>query len=165
MNIPRSKQLKRFLVFGVAVSLMIGLLDWRASRADESSEPITGLYIEDAVATPADAGETAIIGFRIDNFSHRNVSLIGVSSQNADLVMIILRGGGVGPDVATAVAVMQEETLDLRTSHMWVELRGLKSEIREGDFVPFDLVFARGRVSVRAHAHARAQAGAMPGGR
>jgi len=138
---------------------MVGVLGQGASRADESSEPITGLYIEDAVATPADAGETAIIGFRIDNFSGRNVSLMGVSSQTADSASVVMRGGRVGTHVTTAVSVMQDETLDLRTSHMWVELRGLKTKIREGDLVPFELVFARGRVSAQAHAHA----GAMPG--
>ena len=159
MNITRSAHARRTLVIGVAAFLMISALGQGTTRADESSEPITGLYIEDAVATPADAGETAIIGFRIDNFSGRNASLMGVSSQTADSASIMMRGGGVGTHVTTAVSVMQDETLDLRTSHMWVELRGLKSEIREGDLVPFELVFARGRVIAQAHAHA----GAMPG--
>lgn len=159
MSMIRAAHARRIVIFGVTASLMISALGQGVSRADESSEPITGIYVEDAVATPANAGETAIIGFRIDNFSARNVSLMGVSSQIADSASIMMRGGGVGTQVTTAVSVMQDETLDLRTSHMWVELRGIKSEIREGDLVPFELVFARGRVSAQAHAHA----GAMPG--
>lgn len=159
MSMIRSPNARRTFVIGAAVTLMIYALGQGLSRADESSEPITGLYIEDAVATPANAGETAIIGFRIDNFSARNVSLMGVSSQIADSASIMMRGGGVGTHIATAASVMQDETLDLRTSHMWVELRGLKTEIREGDLVPFELVFAHGRVGAQAHAHA----GAMPG--
>ena len=159
MNMTRSAHARRTLVIGVAASLMISALGQGTPRADESSEPITGLYIEDAVATPADVGETAIIGFRIDNFSARNVTLIRVSSSNAESSVIVMRGGGIGVHIANSLSIMQDESFDLRTSHMWVELRGLRTEIREGDLVPFELVFARGRVSAQAHAHA----GAMPG--
>jgi copper(I)-binding protein len=130
-----------------------------AVRADESSEPFSGVYVEDAVATPAAAGEVSFVGFRIDNFSGRNLQLMGVNSDAAETTLVLVRRGGTGGRIANTVLVMQDETLDLRTSHMWVELRGLKSEVREGDLVPLELIFARGRVPAQAHAHAGAMSG------
>ena len=159
MRIAWSVRITRTLaIFGLLLAAYDGI-GQGVARADESSEPISGIYIEDAVATPAAAGETAIIGFRIDNFSGRNVLLMGVSSENAETALMMMRGGGAGTHIATGVSVFQDETLDLRTSHMWVELRGLKSAIEDGDLVPFELLFARGGVYVQAHAHAGAMAG------
>lgn len=159
MRISRLERIGRTLaISGLLVAVLSGSGQGTA-HADESSEPNPGIYIEDAVATPAAAGETSIIGFRIDNFSGRSVNLMGVSSENATSALILIRGHGARTHIASGVSVMQEETLDLRTSHMWVELRGLKSAVMEGDLVPFELIFARGQVSAQAHAHA----GAMPG--
>ena len=131
------------------------------ARADESSEPLPGVYVEDAVAIPASAGDMSIIGFRLDNFSSGNVLLLGVTSEVAETALVLMRGGGTGPQIAKTVLIMQDEILDLRTSHIWTELRGLKSEITEGDLVHFELIFDRGRVAAQAHAHV----GTMPNAR
>ena len=159
MTMAWSVRITRTLaIFGLLLAVYDGI-GQGAARADESSEPISGIYIEDAVATPAAAGETAIIGFRIDNFSARNLTLVEISSSKAESAVIVMRGGGLGAHTANYLSIMQDESFDLRTSHIWVEFRGLKDSIEDGDLVPFVLVFSDGRLNAQAHAHV----GAMPG--
>lgn len=130
-----------------------------AARADETAEPISGLLIEDAVVTPAPVGRTAMLGFRIDNFSGRSVTLIGARSPRAGSGVLMIGSHGGKAEVATAVSIRQDESLDLRSSHIWIELRDIRQAIEPGDMVPFELIFATGTVAVQAHAHAGAVKG------
>lgn len=132
-----------------AVAMSIG-----AVGADGSAEPISGLEITDAVVTPARKGGTAIVGFRIDNLSSRSVTLVGVRSEIAGSAAIVVGSAERVGEEATAILIDQNETLDLRSSHLRIELLELAVAIEPGDMVPFELVFADGMARAEAHAHA-----------
>lgn len=162
MSLSESTLSKRQLLSsGFLVGLAFLILAPITALTDESSEPISGLYIEDAIATPARAGETALVGFRIDNFSGRSVRFLGVRSERSESAAIMLRSRRSGAQEAETLFLRHDETLDLLTSHMWIELRNVTDEIKTGDTVAFELIFGTGTVQAQAHAHA----GVLPGAR
>ena len=123
-----------------------------AVTADETGEPISGLIIEDAVVSVAPKGGTATLGFRIENLSSGSVSLIGVRSMRAGKVVMRVGTGDVTEEL-TALAIHQDETLDLRSSHIRIELRNLVRPIKTGEMVRSELVFNTGTAIAEAHAH------------
>lgn len=133
-------------VFGLA------LLMAPIAMADATGEPISGLVIEDAVVSVAPKGGTAVLEFRIENLSSRHVTLLDIRSKLAGKVVMRV-GKGAGAEESTALAIRQDETLDLRSSHIRVELRDLVRSIASGETVRFELVFATGTAIAEAHAH------------
>lgn len=151
MTVLTTARKSRSILSGIAtaaVAMSIGL-----AHADISAEPISGLQVDDAVVTLAKQGETALIGFRIENFSSRSFTLVGVRSAIAGSAVIVIDQGGGATGIATAVLIAQNETLDLRSSHLWIELRDVTEAIEPGDLVPFELIFATGTARAEAHAH------------
>jgi hypothetical protein len=52
-----------------------------------------------------------------------------------------------------SIGIRPDGALDLTTSHLWIELGPLSREIRQGDLIPIELVFVRGRIHADAHVH------------
>lgn len=123
--------------------------------ADEVSEPLDGVTVEDAIVWPAMKGETTRLEFRIDNAGPMSRALIGVSAPAAGEAVLMLRGiDGLARD-APQLSILAGEELDLRSSHTWVALRDLIEPLDEGDTLAFDLIFREGRAPAFAHVHAR----------
>jgi copper(I)-binding protein len=70
---------------------------------------------------------------------------------------IMITDGVGGQSVAAQLLIKEDETLDFETSHIWLELRDLKEPLKDGDMMPFDLIFRSGVLPGRAHAHAAAR--------
>jgi len=137
------------LVAGIAITTVIV-----RPRADEKFEPIQGLNVMDAVATPAAVGEVSRLQFRLENFSSGDLTLVGVRSKKAASGAIMVADGNGGSTKALQLLVKQEESLDFETSHIWLVLSDLKQPLLEGGTLPFELVFRTGTVPGRAHVHA-----------
>lgn len=125
--------------------------------ADETFEPISGVTVMNATATPGAVGETTRLQFRLDNFSSSDLTLIGVKSVKAGSGAIIVSNGEGGGSAAQQLLIKQEETLDFETSHIWLELRDLKEALEDGALLPFLLVFRSGALPGFAHVHAAAR--------
>lgn len=121
--------------------------------ADESFEPIDGVEVIDATATPTTKGGSSRLEFRLENLSSADVTLIGVTSPLAasGAMMIKTVDGAAGQ--ADQYVIPMEETLDFGTSHIWLELRSLKSALAAGATAPFELRFRRGNARGSAHVH------------
>jgi copper(I)-binding protein len=121
--------------------------------ADETIEVMSGVLIEAATATPALAGGTTLVHFSIDNASGQDLTLTGVRSDMARTGVLVMRQSTIGETDIPMLTILQEEVLDLRSSHIWVELRGLAAPLGEGDSLEFDLMFIKARVPVIADVH------------
>lgn len=127
------------------------------SSADETFEPMSGVTVLGATASPADVAETSRLQFRLENFSSADLTLVGVTSKMAGAGAITITDGVGGQSVAAQLLIKEDETLDFETSHIWLELRDLKEPLKDGDMMPFDLIFRSGVLPGRAHAHAAAR--------
>ena len=140
--------------WGILVAIFGFLAGGLPAAADETFEPISGVAILDATATTSLVDGTARLRFGLENFSSSDVTLIGVRSENAGSGTVILTDGSGGQSVALQLLVRQEESLDLSSSHIRIELRGLNKPLSEGDVMPFELLFRQGSATGFAHVHA-----------
>ena len=124
-----------------------------SANADESSEPISGLLVDEAIVTPASIGSTAVGRFRLENVSGRTLVLTGAKARWAKAARIVIRGGSGRVDGISALAIKENETLNLQSSHLWVEFIDIVRPLQDGETIDFELVFAAGVVTVSAHVH------------
>lgn len=124
-----------------------------SANADESSEPISGLLVEEATVTPASIGSTAVGRFRLENLSGRTLMLKGAKARWAKTARIVIRGASGRVERISALTIKENEILDLRSSHLWVEFIDVKRPLQTGETIDFELVFAAGVVPVSAHVH------------
>lgn len=136
-----------------AVMLQLGCLGIPAAYADETFELLNGANVIDAKATPTPKGGTSQITLRLENFGNTDVYLIGIRSKKAESGTLMIRPAGGPAQAADQYLVKSEETLDLTTSHIWMELRGMHAPLAAGEAVDFDLVFRNGISPGVAHVH------------
>lgn len=138
----------------IAVFAFFALIE--PTAGDETFEPMSSVTVLGATATPATVGETSRLQFRLENFSSADLTLVGVTSKMAEAGAIVIADGVGGRSVAAQLLINEDETLDFETSHIWLELRDLKEPLKDGDTMPFELVFRSGTLPGRAHVHAAA---------
>ena len=144
---------QRLAPLAMAVAVALALASTLPAAADESFEPLSGVAVEDASIVAARVGDTARLTMRIDNASGRKITLLGVRAEIADSGALIVAPPGVAKQEAQSFVLMDQETLDLASSHIGAELRGLRRPIHPGETVEFELIFAVGAVKAIAHAH------------
>ena len=113
--------MKAHLRSSLTAIIAIGTLSL-PTLADESFEPISGVTVLSATATPAAVGESTRLQFRLENFSSSDMTLIGVKSEKAGAGAIVVSDGQGGRSDAPQLLIKEEETLDFETSHIWLEL-------------------------------------------
>lgn len=136
-----------------AVLAALASLAAQEVRADGAADSLGGVSVEEVTAAPAEAGGRTRIGFVLDNASRRTVRLTGVESEAAASGALLVAPEGEPPRPAEGFTVLQEETLDLDSSHLRVELRGLRRRLAPGDRIGLVLIFREGRIETVAHVH------------
>lgn len=121
---------------------------------DAQSQPINGLTVMNALVTPAAAGAAARLQFRLENHSRIDLTLVGVRSTKTASGAIMAVDGDGSVRKAPELLIKADETLDCKTSRIWLELRDIKEALKDGDTIPFELVFQSGAFLGRAHVHA-----------
>jgi len=137
----------------VALVMFVTMLAITQTYADELSESYDGIVVEGAYVQTDDKVPVSILKLKISNFSSNNLTLIGVEAEkftNARLLMNDFKNGIIQIE---SLSILQEETLNLDTSHIWIELSGLKRAIQAGEKIEFDLLFAAGKVRANADIH------------
>lgn len=122
--------------------------------ADIESEVLNGVVVDQAWASPAAAGSKTRLSFRIDNRSGRNLILDDVSSGSAEAAQFFMSENSLSETPVDELFIPDQEVLNLDSSHLSVELIGLRRELRPGQTFDFELVFRTGRAPARAHIHA-----------
>src|SRR3546814_20750329 len=77
--------------------------------------------------------------------------LLGAATPVATVSQIIGRISDHQTARLGSIGIRPDGALELTTSHLWIELGPLSREIRQGDFIPIELVFVRGRIHADAH--------------
>jgi len=111
------------------------------TAADESSETLNGVIVEDAVLEPGKKGDTVRLRFKISNYTNRRLSLTGVQSPVARAAVLTMKLNDEGFKPVDQVHVLQEETLNLQSSHIRIQLLDLRKDIGPGAKVEFELIF------------------------
>ena len=124
-----------------------------AAYADENFEPRSGVAIEDASLSGAGVGQNARLRLRIDNASGRKITLLGLRAEVAQSAALIVSAPDAVPQVVPAFVLLDQETLDLESSHIGAELHGLRRPILGGETIEFELIFALGAFTATAHVH------------
>lgn len=109
--------------------------------------------VEDAVITPSPVDGVSVLRLRLENSSGQDVFLVGVSSPVAVSGALVMRMPDHGPMEIERMLIADHEILDLKSSHAWLELRGVRIPIEDGDEIPFSLEFSNGEIPALAHAH------------
>lgn len=124
-----------------------------AASGDETVEILDGVLVEGAVMSAAEAGGASELRFRLDNASGRTLTLTGAGSPLAESGALVMRMPEDGPTEIDGLTVLDQEVLDLLSSHVWIELRGLEQAVQPGDTVDVELLFDTGAVGAIAHVH------------
>ena len=122
-------------------------------HSDAPELPYGGVSITAMNATLAHESGTSKLKFTVANDLVETFHLLEISTPVARSAVIVAR---VGPQATTelaSISIPSGDVLDLHTSHLWVELRGLKRSLAAGETIPVELSFGRFRVSATAHIH------------
>lgn len=121
--------------------------------ADESAEHIDGIFVEDAIISTAKKGETAYLRLKITNDSGSPVTLHSIRSTVSNDTRFVVVDPIYGPYRTNDLSILRDETLNLASSHIRVELKNTNRSIAPDTIVPFELIFRRSSMLAQAHAH------------
>jgi copper(I)-binding protein len=145
------------LLEGTALAFLVGLaimLMAPVARADASPERFGDVTIIDAAVQSAPQGGNSEVRFRLVNESAESLTIIGVDSGLVSGSKILARTGhGQMVDLGS-ISVPAEETLNLHSSHLKIELTNVKRELQTDDVISLNLVLMRGTIPFKAHVHA-----------
>jgi copper(I)-binding protein len=151
LNVMGRKRARRLLSLLVASSS--ALVAAVPASADQPPDHHGRVTVENVWVTPANEAEQAILRLRILNETHSPMHLLGVASPLAKGSQIVGRISDHRTARLGSIGIRPDDMLDLTTSHLWIELGPLSREIRQGDLIPIELVFVRGRIHADAHVH------------
>lgn len=97
--------------------------------------------VDHALLDPAKAGNTAIVRLRIHNNLTQAIRLLAVQTPVAEGSRMMIAAGHGRALPLDSLSVLPDESLDFATSHMWIELFGLKRPLTAGIHVPLRLLF------------------------
>lgn len=120
--------------------------------ADETSEQTTGIIVEGAHATIHKERLSAGLEFSVTNMGPRDVTLLGLSSDLAESIEVYFFEDGKR-SIISDLTILQEETLDLASSHIKIELIGIKRKLSSGSTFEFILNFRDFKTTAVAHVH------------
>ena len=146
MNKARSRTLVA-LVGGAGLLAQTALADGLPTFA----EAFYGVTIENVNVTQGKRGENAAVTFIINNFSYQDVFLQGISSDASSSGELFYKGAFGQGIVESGLPIMQEETLDLSSSHIGARLTDLHSRLLPGDHLTLKLHFRKGQIAISTH--------------
>lgn len=135
------------LAAGVAVGLASTI------NADELPDTYGRMRVENVWVTPAPAGGYSTLHFRIVNDGHDEAHLMGVKTPVAAKTRIVGRVSDHKAVAIESLGIRADSDVAVGSDHTWIELGPLTREMRPGQTIPVEFVFARRRLSARAHVH------------
>ncbi len=123
------------------------------ASADEATETYDGIIVEQAFVQTNQGIPNSQLRLKISNLTSSDLTLTAISTEWFEEVKIMVRMPGKGLVEANTLSILQEETLELDTSHLVIELSNLKRAIKNGDKIEFELFFANQTVPVFADIH------------
>lgn len=153
LSIPVNHYHYRSFLYVLILSLILFTSISTPSYSDEISEDLDGILIEEASLTLIPKTNRAQLHFTATNYGRTNVTLKNITSPAATEVSMFFLTPKRKKQLVTDLTILVEETLDLNSSHIIVELSGLKKQLVSGDKIEFDLIFNEFRTSAIADVH------------
>ncbi len=156
MKIRETRTLTRSIaqsLFATAAWVVIFVGFAGFAEADENTEPLDGAFIEEAVVTPAKIGGTAFLRFKVSNFGSSPIVLSSITSSASKEAVVIMTMPDGATHIAPRLMVREEETLDLASSHITIELRELRRKIVPGSTLNFSVNFNGYHLPSVVHVH------------
>ena len=129
------------------------LVTMPAAIADDVRNDNSFVSVEAAHVSAAKAGGTAQLQFKITNHGSDPVNLSSVRSKLTELSRVTIFDPYQGRQVIDDLSVRRDETLNLDSSHIRVELINLSKDIEPGSTIEFELMFRRFSTIAEAHVH------------
>jgi len=151
-----NKSIKNLHVQSYLTVLLLLLFSLAASTfsvADETTELQPGVIVKEAVVQPAKKGETARLRFKVVNLLRQDILLRGISAEIADTTELRMNVTDEGYEAIEDIPIYSEETLNLVSSHIRVELIALKGDLKRDDEMKFELDFGDFKVPAIADVH------------
>ncbi len=124
-----------------------------AAIADDVRNENGFVSVEAAHVLATKTGGTAQLQFKVSNLGDDPVNLVSVRSTVAPVSRMTIFDPYQGRQAVDDLSVRRDETLDLDTSHIRVELINLNKDIRPGSTIEFELVFRQFSATAEAHVH------------
>ena len=115
------------------------------------AEAFYGVTIENVHVIQGQRGKNATINFVIDNFSYRDVYLQGISSDASAGGELFYKNAFGQSSIENGLPIMQDESLDLASSHIGARLTDLNSGLLPGDHLTLKLHFREGQIAILTH--------------
>ena len=121
--------------------------------ADEKTETYDGIVVENAYIQTDHTKATSQLKLKVSNYSSDDLKLLDVQSAAFERTSLMLQMPGAGKVKVDSLTILQEETLELDTSHISIELKRLRHAIKPGDKIEFELVFSDQTIQALADVH------------
>lgn len=122
-----------------------------AEIVQEDIEGLYGISISDVSIEAAQAMADAKVTMKVQNLSSSSVVLEDVASDVSEGGELFYKDRfGTNP-ASAGFTLLQNETLDLSSSHLGLRLTGLKQNLVAGDHLMLEMRFRSGSVTVQAH--------------
>lgn len=142
-----------FRVTNRLICICFLLVSVPAAIADDVRNDNSFVSVEAAHVSATNAGGTALLQFKITNNGREPVNLRSVRSDFARTSRVTIFDPYEGRQVIEDLSVLRDETLDLASSHIRVELINLIKDIEPGSTIEFEMVFRRFSATAEAHVH------------
>lgn len=153
LSIPVNHYHYRSFLYVLILSLILFTSISTPSNSDETSEYLDGILVEEATLTLLPKTNRAQLHFTVTNYGRTNVTLKNITSPAATKVSMFFLTPKRKKQLVTDLTILVEETLDLNSSHIIVELSGLNKTLIPGEKIEFSLIFNEFQTSAIADIH------------
>lgn len=141
------------LSYGIGLASFLVLIAASNVKADSTPGTYNEVTITDVIVSIAPSGGKRKLRFRLTNETAENLTLIGITSQHISDAAILAQTSHSVPVKLSSFPILTEETLDLYSSHLKIELSGLEESFVSGTIVPLTLNLLRGGIPIFSHVH------------
>ena len=142
---------KRLRISVLAATL--SALSWGPVHSDETSEFSDGILVENAQIKVTSDPKIANLEFAVSNLGVEDVTLIRLHSNISENIDIYYVSSDGKKRAISDLTILQEETLDLSSSHIKVDLLGMTKPLPPGSLIEFKLEFREFTTTAVAHVH------------
>ena len=133
--------------------MALTLITTNAARSDETSEHHDGVLVENAMMVISADGNAAELRLSVSNIGTDDVTLVNLATEIAEKIEIYYLSPSGQKTVVTDFTILQEETLELPSSHLHIDIVGLKRPLEPGAKEEFKLIFRDFEATAVADVH------------
>lgn len=137
----------------ILLLLLFSFMAFSLSMADETTEMKPDVTVIDAVASPAKKGEKTRIRFKVENLLNREIVLQSVHAEIANATNMRMKVSNDEFETIVGIPILPEETLNLISSHIRIEMVDLLKDLESGTKFEFVLDFGDFKIAAFADAH------------